>query len=133
MKPTENRTRTDLAKRIIACLDVRTNDRNDLVVTKGDQYDVREEGEVRNLGKPVGTCATLLRGGCRRNHLFKHHRLPGFSPGGYCPMLEVLKQTSRKVFVPLTIGGGIRGFLPIRTDASYSALEVGVGLLSIGC
>ena len=46
-------TQTRLAKRIIACLDVRTNDRGDLVVTKGDQYDVREEGEVRNLGKPV--------------------------------------------------------------------------------
>ena len=33
---------TQLAKRIIACLDVRSNDSGDLVVTKGDQYDVRE-------------------------------------------------------------------------------------------
>ena len=38
---------TRLAKRIIACLDVRSNDSGDLVVTKGDQYDVREGGEVR--------------------------------------------------------------------------------------
>ena len=55
--------RTILAKRIIACLDVRENDSGDLVVTKGDQYDVREKpaadgggaaaGDVRNLGKPV--------------------------------------------------------------------------------
>jgi imidazole glycerol-phosphate synthase len=48
--------RTVLAKRIIACLDVRENDTGDLVVTKGDQYDVREKsdaGDVRNLGKPV--------------------------------------------------------------------------------
>jgi glutamine amidotransferase/cyclase len=50
---------TTLAKRVIACLDVRSNDAGDLVVTKGDQYDVREEGSesakgaVRNLGKPV--------------------------------------------------------------------------------
>ena len=29
-------------KRIVACLDVRANDAGDLVVTKGDQYDVRE-------------------------------------------------------------------------------------------
>jgi Cu2+-containing amine oxidase len=39
-----------LAKRVIACLDVRANDNGDLVVTKGDQYDVRETGttgEVR--------------------------------------------------------------------------------------
>lgn len=34
--------KTSLAKRIIACLDVRSNDQGDLVVTKGDQYDVRE-------------------------------------------------------------------------------------------
>jgi glutamine amidotransferase/cyclase len=27
---------------VIACLDVRANDNGDLVVTKGDQYDVRE-------------------------------------------------------------------------------------------
>jgi imidazole glycerol-phosphate synthase len=33
---------TKLAKRVIACLDVRSNDAGDLVVTKGDQYDVRE-------------------------------------------------------------------------------------------
>jgi len=47
-----------LAKRVIACLDVRSNDNGDLVVTKGDSYDVREkddggDGDVRNLGKPV--------------------------------------------------------------------------------
>lgn len=49
-----------LARRVIACLDVRSNDAGDLVVTKGDQYDVREkEGdrEVRNLGKPVELAA----------------------------------------------------------------------------
>lgn len=45
------------------CLDVRTNDQGDLVVTKGDQYDVRDtstsddtKGNVRNLGKPVDLC-----------------------------------------------------------------------------
>jgi imidazole glycerol-phosphate synthase len=46
----------NLTRRIIACLDVRTNDSGDLVVTKGDQYDVREKSStnaVRNLGKPV--------------------------------------------------------------------------------
>lgn len=44
-------------------------------------------------------------------------------PLGDLPMLEVLKQASENVFVPLTVGGGIRGF----TDAegkTYSALEV---------
>ena len=40
--------RTELAKRVIACLDVRTNDDGDLVVTKGDQYDVRESAADSN-------------------------------------------------------------------------------------
>jgi glutamine amidotransferase/cyclase len=44
---------TRCCKRVIACLDVRANDNGDLVVTKGDQYDVRGGGDVRNLGKPV--------------------------------------------------------------------------------
>lgn len=38
-----------LLSQVIACLDVRANDNGDLVVTKGDQYDVREhtkENEV---------------------------------------------------------------------------------------
>lgn len=39
-----------LAKRVIACLDVRANDAGDLVVTKGDQYDVRETGALRGEG-----------------------------------------------------------------------------------
>ena len=51
--PTIDSKETKLAKRIIACLDVRSNDQGDLVVTKGDRYDVREDGAVRNLGKPV--------------------------------------------------------------------------------
>ena len=49
-------TDVGLARRVIACLDVRSNDNGDLVVTKGDSYDVREKdegGDVRNLGKPV--------------------------------------------------------------------------------
>eukprot|EP00879_Flechtneria_rotunda_P014163 GHRR01014799.1.p1 GENE.GHRR01014799.1~~GHRR01014799.1.p1 ORF type:complete len:320 (+),score=66.67 GHRR01014799.1:173-1132(+) len=49
-----------LARRVIACLDVRSNDQGDLVVTKGDQYDVREKSgdkDVRNLGKPVELAA----------------------------------------------------------------------------
>lgn len=41
-------TCADLCMQVIACLDVRSNDSGDLVVTKGDQYDVREKsgGEV---------------------------------------------------------------------------------------
>ena len=62
---------TKLAKRVIACLDVRNNDSGDLIVTKGDQYDVRESssehsigrGVVRNLGKPVSLCQRYFNDG----------------------------------------------------------------------
>ncbi len=37
--------RDGLTKRIVACLDVRSNDDGDLVVTKGESYDVREKAE----------------------------------------------------------------------------------------
>lgn len=113
---------TKMAKRIIACLDVRTNDEGDLVVTKGDRYDVREKGEVRNLGKPVELAKRYFEEGTDEITFLN---ITGFRdfPLKDQPMLEVLKQTSKQVFVPLTIGGGIREY----TDADgryYSALDV---------
>ena len=114
--------KTHIAKRIIACLDVRTNDSGDLVVTKGDQYDVRNEGEVRNLGKPVELARRYYEEGADEITFLN---ITGFRdfPMQDQPMLEVLRRTSENVFVPLTIGGGIREF----TDADgkhYSALDV---------
>ncbi|KAI9350364.1 hypothetical protein BD770DRAFT_326662 [Pilaira anomala] len=99
-----------LTKRIIACLDVRANDNGDLVVTKGDQYDVREtEGgnDVRNLGKPVDLARRYFEEGADEITFLN---ITSFRncPLGDLPMLEVLKRTSETVFVPLTIGGGIR-------------------------
>jgi hypothetical protein len=44
-----------LAKRVIACLDVRANDSGDLVVTKGDQYDVRESSSGGEVGAGSGS------------------------------------------------------------------------------
>ena len=41
-----------LTKRIIACMDVRANDEGDLVVTKGDQYDVREKATLQPPPQP---------------------------------------------------------------------------------
>ncbi len=113
---------TILAKRIIACLDVRANDRGDLVVTKGDQYDVREEGTVRNLGKPVELAKEYYDQGADEITFLN---ITGFRdfPLQDMPMLAVLQETSKNVFVPLTIGGGIRDFTD-RDGRYYSALEV---------
>ncbi|GBG69520.1 hypothetical protein CBR_g4356 [Chara braunii] len=114
-----------LAKRVIACLDVRANDRGDLVVTKGDQYDVREEGderEVRNLGKPVELAGRYFKEGADEVTFLN---ITGFRdfPLGDMPMLEVLRKASETVFVPLTVGGGIRDFTD-KEGRYYSSLEV---------
>jgi glutamine amidotransferase/cyclase len=113
---------TLLAKRIIACLDVRANDQGDLVVTKGDQYDVREEGSVRNLGQPVALARRYYEEGADEITFLN---ITGFRdfPLKDMPMLEVLRKTSEKVFVPLTIGGGIRDYSD-KDGRTYSSLEV---------
>lgn len=119
--PRRQTGKTRLAKRIIACLDVRADDSGNLVVTKGDQYDVRENGMVRNLGVPVDLARRYYEEGADEITFLN---ITGFRdfPLEDLPMLAVLKETSRHVFVPLTIGGGIREY----TDAAgrfYSALE----------
>lgn len=118
---------TGLTRRIIACLDVRSNDAGDLVVTKGDQYDVREKngadgGEVRNLGKPVEVAKRYYEQGADEITFLN---ITSFRncPLKDAPMLEVVRRASETIFVPLTIGGGIRD--TVDTDGSrVSALEV---------
>ncbi len=120
--PALNQGSTQLAKRVIACLDVRSNDQGDLVVTKGDQYDVREEGEVRNLGKPVELAGRYYDEGADEVTFLNITGYRDF-PLEDMPMLEVLRRTSENVFVPLTIGGGIRDYTD-KDGRTYSSLEV---------
>lgn len=114
-----------LTRRIIACLDVRTNDSGDLVVTKGDQYDVREKtegGNVRNLGKPVEMAQKYYEQGADEVTFLNITSFRDL-PLADVPMLEILRKTSETVFVPLTIGGGIRD--TVDTDGTkVSALEI---------
>lgn len=114
-----------LTRRIIACLDVRTNDSGDLVVTKGDQYDVREKDSkgVRNLGKPVEMAKKYYTQSADEVTFLN---ITSFRdcPVTDLPMLEVLRQTSKSVFVPLTIGGGIRDMVDPGTNKTISALDV---------
>lgn len=111
-----------LTRRVIACLDVRANDVGDLVVTKGDQYDVREKedsesrGKVRNLGKPVDMARRYYEDGADEIAFLN---ITSFRncPVADTPMLEILRKTSETVFVPLTMGGGIRATTD--TDGSH--------------
>ncbi|CEJ91691.1 Putative Imidazole glycerol phosphate synthase hisHF [[Torrubiella] hemipterigena] len=123
--PAENASKDSLTRRVIACLDVRTNDQGDLVVTKGDQYDVREKGDdnnVRNLGKPVEMAKKYYEAGADEVTFLN---ITSFRdcPVADVPMLEILRQTSKTVFVPLTVGGGIRD--TVDTDGTkVTALEI---------
>ncbi|KAK7550198.1 hypothetical protein IWX49DRAFT_236272 [Phyllosticta citricarpa] len=127
-QPSAQAAREGLTRRVIACLDVRTNDQGDLVVTKGDQYDVREKdgvdagGAVRNLGKPVDMARKYYEQGADEVTFLN---ITSFRncPVADTPMLEILRRTSETVFVPLTIGGGIRD--TVDTDGTkVSALDV---------
>ncbi|KAI2624961.1 imidazole glycerol phosphate synthase HisHF [Hypoxylon sp. NC1633] len=114
-----------LTRRVIACLDVRANDQGDLVVTKGDQYDVREKTsgrDVRNLGKPVELARRYYEQGADEVTFLN---ITSFRdcPLADLPMLEVLRRTSETVFVPLTVGGGIRDTVDV-DGSKASALEI---------
>ena len=118
---------TIYVKRVIACLDVRSNDAGDLVVTKGDQYDVREasddgKGAVRNLGKPVTLCKRYYDDGADEIVFLN---ITSFRQDVIedIPMLKVLELSSENVFVPLTVGGGIREYTD-STGKTWSALDV---------
>ncbi|KAM0717972.1 hypothetical protein Q7P37_006304 [Cladosporium fusiforme] len=128
LPPASTAATQGLTRRIIACLDVRTNDQGDLVVTKGDQYDVREKSssggnDVRNLGKPVSKAQEYYEQGADEVTFLN---ITSFrdTPLKDLPMLEVLRQASATVFVPLTIGGGIRDTFDTETNRTVPALEV---------
>ena len=131
----------------MVALDVRTNDHGDLVVTKGDQYDVRENKEqaaaaaaaaavaasngnngtskaaVRNLGKPVALARRYYQEGADEIAFLN---ITSFRQGVIedMPMLQVLEEASKNIFVPLTVGGGIRSYTDPESGQSWSALEV---------
>lgn len=118
-------TSEGLTRRVIACLDVRANDQGDLVVTKGDQYDVREKSDsrsVRNLGKPVEMARRYYEQGADEVTFLN---ITSFRdcPVADLPMLEILRRTSETVFVPLTVGGGIRDTVDV-DRTKVSALEI---------
>jgi imidazole glycerol-phosphate synthase len=145
---TTTTTSTTLVKRIVVALDVRTNDHGDLVVTKGDQYDVREKrnestisddsggdaattaaatngtkGSVRNLGKPVALASRYYHEGADEIAFLN---ITSYRQGVIedMPMLHVLEEASKNIFVPLTVGGGIRSYTDPATGTTWSALEV---------
>ena len=77
---------------------------------------------MRNLGKPVALCRRYFEEGADEVVFLN---ITSFRQGVIddLPMLQVLESSSENVFVPLTVGGGIREYC----DASgreWSSLEV---------
>ncbi|CAE8667703.1 unnamed protein product [Polarella glacialis] len=111
------------ARRIIACLDVRSNDSGDLVVTKGDCYDCRETGgELRNHGKPVALAERYYQEGADEVTFLNITAFRDLVLADQ-PMLEVLRSAAERIFVPLTVGGGIRSYVD-ESGKKNCALEV---------
>lgn len=133
--------RNGFTKRIVACLDVRTNDAGDLVVTKGDQYDVRESNtdskNVRNLGKPVELAQRYFDDGADEIAFLN---ITSFRscPLQDQPMLEIVRKSAETVYVPLTIGGGIRdttdpdGTVRPALEVAAAYFRAGADKVSIG-
>jgi glutamine amidotransferase/cyclase len=84
--------------------------------------EVGAKGAVRNLGKPVALAQRYYEEGADEVVFlnitsFRQEVLED------APMLQVLEQASENIFVPLTVGGGIRGYID-STGREWTALEV---------
>ncbi|MCK9523025.1 MAG: HisA/HisF-related TIM barrel protein [Proteobacteria bacterium] len=110
------------ARSIVACLDMHADTHGNLVVTKGDQYDVNVGGTVRNLGDPVEMACHYYDDGADEI-AFLH--IAGYrdNPLRNTAVTDIISAASRRIFVPLTIGGGIRDYTDDR-GLPVSALEI---------
>ena len=80
-------------------------------------------GGVRNLGKPVSLARRYYEEG---GDEIAFLNITSFRQGVIedMPMLQVLEEASKNIFVPLTVGGGIRSYTDPSTGQTWSALEV---------
>ena len=89
----------DLAVRIIPCLDV-----DDGRVVKGVNFE-----NLRDAGDPVELAATYDKEGADELTFLDVTA----SSSGRATMLEVVKRTAEQVFIPLTVGGGVRSIADV--------------------
>ena len=93
------------------------------MVTKGDQYDVREGGKVRNHGLPVAFAERYYHEGADEVSFLN---ITAFREVVLAdqPLLIMLKEAATKFFVPLTVSGGIRAYEDKKEGRTYSAVQV---------
>ena len=105
-----------LAKRIIPCLDVR-----DGKVVKGVNF----EG-IKEVGDPVECAYEYNLQGADEIVFYDITA----SHEGRGVMLDVVRETAKKVFVPLTVGGGIKTVDDIRDTLRAGADKVSAQIFS---
>jgi cyclase len=92
-----------LAVRVIPCLDV-----DDGRVVKGVNFE-----NLRDAGDPVELAAAYDAEGADELTFLDVTA----SSSGRTTMLEVVRRTAEQVFIPLTVGGGVRSVADVDTDA----------------
>ncbi len=113
----KGKTRNGLARRIIPCLDVDQGR-----VVKGINFI-----DIQDVGDPVECAALYNRQGADEITFLDITA----TSGGRDTMADVVRRTARKVFVPLTVGGGIRTLEDFRQILRAGADKVSVNSAAV--
>jgi cyclase len=106
-----------LARRIIPCLDVDAGR-----VKKGVQFK-----ELRDAGDPVAVAAAYDRQGADEVCFLDISA----SSDGRATMLDVVTATAEQVFLPLTVGGGVRSVEDVRKLLLAGADKIGINTAAV--
>lgn len=106
-----------LAKRIIPCLDV-----DDGLVLKGINFQ-----ELKAVGKPADLADKYNAQGADELVFLDI----GASPKKRTTLFDVVKKVSKKVFIPLTVGGGIRSVDDVQKALSNGADKVSINTAGV--
>jgi cyclase len=106
-----------LTKRIIPCLDV-TKGR----VVKGTSFT-----DLRDAGDPVDMAAFYYREGADELVFLDI----GATPEGRNTMVDIVERVSKQVFIPLTVGGGLRSIEDMRRMLKAGADKISVNTAAV--
>ncbi len=106
-----------LTKRVIPCLDV-TQGR----VVKGTSF-----SDLRDVGDPVDMAAFYYKEGADELVFLDI----GATPEGRDTMVDVVKRVSEQVFIPLTVGGGLRSTQDMRRMLEAGADKTAINTAAV--
>lgn len=106
-----------IAKRIIPCLDVK-----DGTVVKGTNF-----VSLRELGDPVAMAAAYSKSGADEIVFLDISA----THEGRATMMDIVRQTALHVFVPFTVGGGVRTIEDMKTMLQAGADKVAVNSAAV--